>query len=594
MPVGSTKSRPRFPGGIPHGTRGLDRKFYTIADRYLDAMFAAYPSLATIVGYHRHDGLLEDYTAAGIAAKEDLARSYRAELGAIDSGALSTSARIDFELLINEIDGAIFNLTALRPHERDPQFYVDLLGNATLYLTIQEPDSPAWPDRLSALLSRMRRLPEFLAAARHNLKNPPLVNTDLAIQTNAGNIVFFESTAPALFSRAPAIREELRAASRRAAAELRTFQAWLENDLRPRSGGDWRLGRDLWSRKLAYTLQTTVDPAEIIRRAEERLRSERHRMLSVAEPLHTRMFPDHRHPESGEDRIQVVVPEVLEEVCRRHPTRETLFEQTRNSVVRAKRFIRESGLIGLPPDGDSFVVEPTPGFLDGVAVAFFSPPPILEPELKKAYWISSVPRGGSVERDREIEASFFREYNDYGLQSLTMHEAFPGHYVQYWHALRSPIATVYKKIFASGTFSEGWAVLAEKQMFDTGYAADEPENLLIHIKQNLRTPMNAILDARLHTTSMTDEEVDRWALDLMQRTCFQEEAEARGKLRRAKVTSTQLSTYFVGFMELLDILEESRRRAGDAWDLRAFNERLLSFGTIPPHHVRELLRVSEA
>src|SRR5262249_28479150 len=159
--------------------------------------------------------------------------------------------------------------------------------------------------------------------------------------------------------------------------------------------------------------------------------------------------------------------------------------------------------------------------------------------------------------DRALEESYLREYNDYALQGLTIHEAFPGHYVQYWHALRSPIATVYKKLFSSGTFAEGWAVLAERLMFESGYAESEPENFLIHLKQALRVPLNAILDARLHTTEMSDDEADRFALDLLQTMGFQEEAEARGKLRRAKVSSTQLSTYFVGYIELSDLLRET-------------------------------------
>jgi uncharacterized protein (DUF885 family) len=198
--------------------------------------------------------------------------------------------------------------------------------------------------------------------------------------------------------------------------------------------------------------------------------------------------------------------------------------------------------------------------------------------------------GGGPHADPAVEESFLREYNVYALQGLTIHEAFPGHYVQYWYALRSPIATIYKKHYSSGTFAEGWAVLAEKLMFDAGYAESEPENLLVHLKQSLRSPINAILDARLHTEPMTDDEADRFAMDLMTRVGFQEEAEARGKLRRAKVSSTQLSTYFVGFTELLDILEGERRRLGPAFDLRLFNERLLSFGSIPPRQVRRLLR----
>ena len=201
----------------------------------------------------------------------------------------------------------------------------------------------------------------------------------------------------------------------------------------------------------------------------------------------------------------------------------------------------------------------------------------------------SILKTGDPTVDARRVESYLREYNDYGLQNLSIHEAFPGHYVQFYYALNSPIASIYKKVFSSGTFAEGWAVLCEDQMFRRGYAADEPEALLVHKKMSLRAPMNAILDARLHTTAMTEEEGDRWALDLMRRYGFQEETEALGKLRRAKVSSTQLSTYFVGFVELSDLMEDYRRAMGSEFDFKQFNERLLSYGTIPPRAVRRLM-----
>jgi uncharacterized protein (DUF885 family) len=571
----------RFPGGIPPGAQGVDLDFYRIADRYLDDSLRTYPTLATLAGYHKYDAHLEDLTAEGIAEKLRLAKRYQAELRAAEPARLSTSARIDYHLVLNDIEGSIFSLEEIRPFERDPQSYIDLLGNTTLFLTLQEPDSPLWPERLEALLKRMEAIPSLLRAAQANLKNPARVATDLTVHTNAGSVGFFETVVPPLFAKAPKIRRHLEKEAGKVIAALKEFQGWLEGDLLARSLGDWRLGADLWTKKLSYTLQSSLTPEEILRRAQEQLDTDRRRMLEVATPLHARLHPGHRHSEKGEALVNTIVREVLDEVTKRHSTPDTLFRDTRRAIDRIKAFIRKRDLIELPPDDDNFVVEPTPGFMDGVAVAFFNPPPVLEPDLKKSFWISSVPRG-------ETE-SFLREYNDYALQGLTIHEAFPGHYVQYWHALRSPIATIYKKLFSSGTFAEGWAVLAERLMFENGYAADEPENLLVHLKQTLRVPLNAILDARLHTTAMSDEEADRFGMDLLRGPGFQEEAEARGKLRRAKVSSTQLSTYFVGYLEMSDLLREAQRREGDRFRLRDFNERLLSFGTIPPRDVRELL-----
>jgi len=583
-----------IPGGIPEGASGPDLDFYVIADRYLDDLFASHPAASTAAGYHRYDGLLDDWGAPAVGARVERIRRFRREIEGIDPGRLSPGARIDFRIVGSDAESELFTAADLRPHERDPQFYVDLLGNAVLYLTLQEKDSPVWPERLEALRGRLLAVPDFLASARAGLISPARVVTELVLQTNAGNLRFFEESLPPLFDRAPGLAPQLRDANARAVAALQEFQGWLRRDLLPRSTGDWRLGRDLWTRKLRLTLQSDMPPGDILRRAESAIGDLRRRMLEVAEPLHARLSPGHAHQETGDARINTIVGEVLAEISLRHPARESLFEFVRHSVERIKRFIREADLITLPPDDDNFAIEPTPGFLDGMAVAFFNPPPILEPDFKKSFWISSVPRGASSDQDREVEESFLREYNNYALQGLAIHEAFPGHYVQYWHALRSPFATVYKKIFSSGTFAEGWAVLAESMMFEAGYAADEPESLLVHLKHGLRAPINAILDARLHTGSEPDEEIDRWALDLLVRTGFQEEAEARGKLRRAKVTATQLSTYFVGLSEMRDLLEDARRAQGASFRLRDFNERVLSFGTIPPRDVRALMGLHPA
>ncbi|HET8946994.1 MAG TPA: DUF885 domain-containing protein [Candidatus Polarisedimenticolia bacterium] len=582
-------SAPRIPGGIPPGASGADLEFYRLADRYLADLFEAFPSAATAAGFHVHDTRLDDWSVAGVRAKTAMARTHHASLQAIDPARLTPGARVDLGILRADADSTLLSLEELRPHERDPQFFVDLLGNSLLYLTLLDPDSPAWPERLDGVRGRLEQTADFLAGARATLDRPARVVSEMVLQTNAGNIRFLTDQLPALFDKAPALRPALEAANRKAIAALQEFQAFVEKDLLPRSTGDWRLGGDLWGRKLRLTLQSEMDAATIARRAEEAIASLRVRMLAAAEPVHARLFPGHRHGERGDDLVNVVVREVIEAVSERRPTRATLFETVRRAVDRIKGFLREEDLLSLPPEDDRLAIEPTPGFLDGMAVAFFNPPPTLEPALKKSFWISSVPRSGSPEEDARIEASFLREYNDYALHGLAIHEAWPGHYVQYWHAYRSPMATLYKKVFSSGTFAEGWAVLAERLMFEAGYGADDPAFLLMHLKHGLRAPINALIDARLHTGGGNDEEADRFTLDLLRRTGFQEETEARGKLRRAKVTSTQLSTYFVGLLEMQDLLDDALRAAGPGTPRKKTLDRMLSFGTIPPRDVRALM-----
>jgi len=584
----------RVPGGIPRGVTGREADFYAAADAYLADMYHEHPTAATASGLHAYDHRLDDWSESAARARAATARRHKAALVAFDPAALGPSARIDRALVLNDIEGTLFSLAEIRPHERDPQFHVDLLGNATLYLTLLEDASPAWPDRLEALHARLGAVPDFLATARATLERPARVVTEMVQRTNAGNLRFFEEGLPPLFARAPGLAADLGAANARAIAALKEFQDWVRDTLLPRSDGDWRLGRERWTRKLHLTLQSDMDADTITREARASIDTLRARMLDIAEPLHRDLFPDHRHDGPAAARLDAIVGEVIDAVSARHPTRATLFQYVRGVVTPIKEHIRRADLVTLPPDDDNFALEPTPGFLDGMAVAFFNPPPTLEPHMKKSFWISSLPRGGSPEADRALEESWLREYNDYALQGLAIHEAFPGHYVQYWHALKSPIATVYKKIFSSGTFAEGWAVLAENLMYDSGYAADEPASALIHLKHGLRAPMNALIDAHLHTSGAPEPDLDRWALDLMLHTGFQEEAEARGKLRRAKVTSTQLSTYFVGLVEMTAILEDARRAAGPAFRMREFSDRLLSFGTIPPRDARALLDLPAA
>lgn len=567
-----------------------DARFYEAAERYLDTSLRLNPTSATYYGYHRYDNLLDDFSTSGIASRVAFYSKSLTEFARFDRGAMSAGASIDLDLIRNDIEASLFSLQELKPHENDPTSYNEILGYSALFLTILEEGDPSWPDRLRSLMSRMKEIPRFLENARHNLGSPSAVLTDFTALQNPGNISFYKDTLPSLYERAPSLRSELEVENARVLAALTDYQRFLGQDLKARSRGDWRLGKELWTRKLRYTLQSDMEPEEIIDRAWKRLASERQAMLDLADPIHARMFPGHVHAEAGDERINVIVGEVIEKLSERHSNPNTLFQDVKERwIPRAKEFIRRSDFLTLPPESDNFVIERTPGFLDGLAVAFFNPPPAFEPHLKKSYWISSIPMTGDPEKDRIRAESYLREYNDYGLQSLTLHEALPGHYVQFYYALTSPYASIYKKIFANGTFAEGWAVLAEELAFQAGYAADEPETMLIHKKINLRTPINAILDARLHTEKLTDEEADRWALDLMRRYGFQEETEAMGKLRRAKVTATQLSTYFVGYLELTDLLEAWRSKERGAFSMKQFNERVLSYGTIPPRAIRRLM-----
>jgi uncharacterized protein (DUF885 family) len=286
-----------------------------------------------------------------------------------------------------------------------------------------------------------------------------------------------------------------------------------------------------------------------------------------------------------DERINYVVGKVIEEASKEHGTPESIFEDVKKTAEKVKAFIAKSNLVSLPPATDNFVIEPTPPFLDGLAVAFYNPAPAFEPDLKKSYWISSVPKAGTDDAE-----SYLREYNHYTLQALTIHEAFPGHYVQLYWSSHSEYASITKQVLESGTMTEGWAVMIEQLLHEEGYSKGDPKNYLFHLKMRLRTYINAMIDPKLHTNTGDEEEMDRWALDLMMKKGFQEEAEATRKLRRAKLTSTQLSTYFVGYEEMLGIYREGQAKGGKSFDKKAYLEKMISYGSIPPRIIRRLIR----
>ncbi len=578
-------AKPPFPFQGPAPKNASDLAMAKLAERFLDARLKLRPVEASYVGLHRYDGNFPDLSDRGLRTAASRIRYFQRELRKIDRRKLSTAWAIDHELIEGSLKEALFGLEELKPHEWDVQMYNQIIGGGFYYITVPPADPADWPVRLKAVIDRLEALPRLLAQAKKNLKNPPKVFTDFAIAQNAGNLKTLQKQLPKLFAAYPELGKKFEPANAKGIEALRDFQRFLEKDLLPRSNGDWRLGASRWQRKLQLGLRSSLSGEALYQAAERQLELARFEMYDIAVPLYKKMWPqDHAYRKMlGDARINHVVGRVIERVCEEHSTPKTLFSDVQKYAAQIKDFIRKSGLITLPPKTDHFVIEPTPAFLDGLAVAFYNPAPAFEPDLKKSFWISSVP--GSESSDQE---SYLREYNNYILQALTIHEAFPGHYVQMYWSSRAPHASITKQVLESGTMAEGWAVMIEELMHEAGFASDDPKNKLFHLKMKLRTFINAMIDHRLHTATGDRDEMDRWALDLMMSKGFQERAEAVRKLRRAKLTSTQLSTYFVGYREMMNIYRDGQKR--ETFESRPFLEKMLSFGTIPPRMIRRLLK----
>jgi uncharacterized protein (DUF885 family) len=308
-------------------------------------------------------------------------------------------------------------------------------------------------------------------------------------------------------------------------------------------------------------------------------------MLEAALPLHGQLFPAHKeHPElSGRERENRVIGEVLQSLSEHHATRDQLLPSVQSGVEQIKRFIKEKEIVSLSPR-DNLTIIPTPVFLRGVySVAGFHGPPPLDPAAQAQYWVTPIdPKTPAAKAESKL-----REYNDWVLRWLTIHEALPGHYIQFEHAndVQPPLRRLIRSLYGNGPYIEGWAEYIAQVMMEEGFDRNGPRYRLSYLKIWLRSVVNAILDVRIQTMEMTDAE----ALDLMEHQAFQTQAEAEGKLQRAKLSSTQLPTYFVGTRQWWRLRREYQTAKGKDFVLREFHDRALNEGPIPLDDLRRIL-----
>lgn len=546
-----------------------DARFEAVAQTYVQELLDRDPETATRLGEHRNDARLNDYSAKGVQRDLAAAKGGLAQLARIDPKSLSAENSVDYRILKNRLESQIYELETLRGWEWNPLQYN--VGEAIYALISREFAPPE--KRLRSVIGRLKGIPAVVAAAKANLKAPPKVHTETAIQQNKGTTKLVKEQLEPLVKQAPKLEKDFRSAQSTALAALADYQQWLEKDLLPRSTGDFRIGDEKFRKKLRFALDSDLSKEEILRRAEADLKATRSGMFHTAAQIWPKLFPDKPAPmDEG-----IAIKAVLDDAAKKHPNNDTVLSQATRTLAETTRFVKEKGFVSVLDEPLDIVAMPE--FQRGVAVASCNPSGPLEKNKKTFYYISPTPEDWKPER---VE-SFFREYNDSMLQEITIHEAMPGHYLQLAHANRFRAPTLVRAIIFSGTFIEGWATYAEQLMADAGYGG--PEVHMQQLKMRLRMVLNAIIDQKIHTEGMSEQE----AIARMMNDGFQEEGEAVGKWKRAQLSSTQLSTYYVGNSEMNDIRAAWEKTRGKYPDLRALHDGMLSFGNAAPKYVRERL-----
>jgi len=534
-------------------------EFASRVDAFFAEYFAREPTDATGAGNHAYDGL---WPAVGDAARPDrraFIEGWRSTFASFAVDALDVDERVDRDLLLGVLESYRFTEVELGEDGWSPMAWVYLIGQGFFALIAREFAPLA--ERLASIASRAERLPAVLDGAAESLvghRGRPVdrFHTETALEQWPGLIGVVDEAIAAGETAAEggdeAVAEvlpRLRAARAVAAAALDAFEGRLRDEILPRTAGEGRLGPELFAARMAHTMQDpTLTPDRIRERAEREFAAVRAEMIRIAREIAPEWLGDEPIPDDDAE----VVRAVLRSVAADHPKADELLDHCRAELGRIEAYCRETDLVGL--SDEPLEIGWTPVFPRAFGGAMLSSPGPLERGQKAIFSITPIPEDWTAE---QAESSL-REDNARMLRLLTIHEAVPGHYLQGVYANRCP--SIARALFGSGVFAEGWAVYVTQVMMDVGYGADDPALMLTHWKYYLRCVVNALIDVGIHTAGMTENE----AVSLMIDGAFQEEAQARAKYNRARLSSTQLSTYFVGSTLFWDIEDEVRRRAAVA------------------------------
>ncbi len=567
---------------MPHSAFCQDapnRAFSDLSKRFLENLFHTSPVHATSLGEHRYDHQLDQVDHAARQRRLKQAKQLLADLNAISFDSLSQDNQVDAELIRHELKRDIWEVESLREWEWNPLRYTGLPGSS-IYTLLARDTGPI-EDRLAAAAARCRDFPRYFQQARDSLKpalTPPL-HAETAVDQNRGiSRLLQDLLTPHLDALPEAQSNNLKDAIAVAEAAIEEQQTWLETQLLPNAKGNERLSEKLYREKFAYELFSSSTPEELRAQAEARMKKLHQRMyvlslIILSEHKFSAKESEALSPEEKRELIQLA----LEIAYADAPTGDGVVAAAEHSLAITRDFIIENDLISMPDDPVEIIVMPE--FQRGISLAYCDAPGPLEQGQKTFYAVSPPPADWTEEQVQ----SHLREYNRRSLHVLTIHEATPGHFVQLAHANKNP--NLIRSILGSGTFIEGWAVYCEMMMVEQGFLADDPLMELIVLKWYLRDNANALIDQAVHLDGIGEEE----AMDLLMNQAFQEEREAAGKYVRARLTSAQLSTYFAGYVDLIDLREAAEKEWGAQFNLKTYHDRALSFGSPPAKFVKALL-----
>lgn len=531
----------------------------SLVDQYFDGYFALHPSEATATGFHQYDAKLEDFSRGGVDNQIAFARQWLARVEQFDKKSLSATDQQDYELLLNSLRGSLLDLQQIRAWEKNPDIYSSRITNSAFLIMARKFAPP--DERLRSLIAREKQMPAVLVAARHNLKNPPRIYTEVAIQQVPGIITFFQKDVPEAFKEVTdqQLRAQFREANDAVIAALQNYLTFLNKDLLPVSNGDFRIGAENYAKKLQYDEMVDV-PLE--------------RLLEIG-------YTDlHRNQEEFKRVARQVDPnktprQILAELQHEYPAPDSLLKTFRDDLGAIRQYIIEHHIVTIPSPVPP-IVEETPPFMRALTFASMDTPGPYEKVAKEAFFNVTLPEANW---SRQQVESFMGQFNKYTMISVAIHEVYPGHYVQFLWLPAAPSKV--RKLIGCGSNAEGWAHYSEQMMLDEGYGNGDPKLRLGQLQDALLRDARYIVGISMHTGRMTVAQ----AIDFFQKEGYQPKSVADVETKRGTSDPTYL-VYTLGKLEILKLRDDYKKKMGNKFSLEQFHDEFLKQGFPPVKLIR--------
>jgi uncharacterized protein (DUF885 family) len=539
----------------------------TLVEAYFDQYFTFHPTAGTSAGFHQYDNDLEDFSAKSRASEIDWLNGEKQKFAALPTEHFGQDQRADVQLVQNRISAQLLELQDIRMWQRDPNVYSNG-PTRTIFILMSRNFAPA-DERLKSVIAREQKMPANFAAARSNLKNPPKIYTEIALQQLPGIIKFFQNDVPAAFQSVTdqKLLADFKASNDKVIAELQSYQQYLKNDLLPTSNGDFRIGPELYSKKLLYEQMVDIPLDRLLQIGYGDLHKNQAELKSVAAQIDPKKTPE----------------QILEEIEQNHPQPDQLLQAFRDTFSSLIEFIQQKHIVTIPSPVRP-IVEETPPFGRALSTASMDTPGPYENKATEAYFNVTLP---DPSWSGEKTEQWMRGFNRDAIISIADHEAYPGHYTQFLWLKQAPSKV--RKLIGCSSNSEGWAHYDEQMMLDEGYGNGDPKLRLAQIHEALLRDARYIVGIQMHTGKMTLEQ----GTDFFVKEGHQTPAIAEREAKRGTSDPTYL-VYTLGKLEILKLRADYKQKMGDKFNLEQFHTEFLQQGHPPIKIIREKMLGNES